>query len=69
MKQYLNVIDRSECKITGVSEIVNYSKKEILIGFTDDSLLMIRGKNMKIDSFSGDYIYITGKFDSFTYSM
>lgn len=62
--------DRENCNITGISEIKQSSEREILIFLNDSksSILMIRGKYLKITSFNGDQINITGKFDSFTYS-
>ena len=64
----IDIRNREDCKITGINEIISFSEKEIVVGFSDNSLLMIRGKKIQIISYSGDSIYIAGKLNSFTYS-
>lgn len=68
MENTLIVKNRKSCDISNVEEIISSSNKEIILMLKDSSFLMIKGKELKINSFNNTNIQISGNMSSFTYS-
>lgn len=68
MENTLVVKNKKSCDISNVEEIISSSNKEIVLMLKDSSFLMIKGKELKINSFNNTNIQISGNMSSFTYS-
>ena len=65
----VTLLNRKNCSITGVNEVLSFDIHESLLE-TEQGMLMIRGDDLHVNRLSLDKgeVDVDGKIDSFTYS-
>lgn len=65
----INLINRQNCTINGVSDVLSFDVGEVLLE-TDQGMLMIRGSDLHVSRLTLEKgeVDVDGKIDSLTYS-